>query len=490
MCRRYDVCACVLTYARTYVPSVNRILKMMDKSVSDRPVKNGEALRRLNDMNQRWATMQKQLHQLESKITMVMQQYDPDHSPDDSMEMLSPDGGGYFGGSPTISSSHSSSHDTSTPLHRVTSGGSMNSMSSYGGSSFSAPYANSHHHQPAHSPHTQHIQYPQNNHHQPLKTNNNSTNHVSPPTYKPTPRGLSKSVSTMNVRALGTPTAQRTPSRQQLRPPSRTAPRTSLSQSQSVATSLSALAASPSDRLRRMGGSAIPQPSSFGSPATPVNGGSGFRRPSLAASSASGRMTPGPLNRRAMTPGPGVGASPPSSLTGMPTRRPGMPPPMPTRASSRPSFAPQHGNRSMVGPSSFRPASPASVGRPSSRASVKSSLSSRMPQGPTFGIQPFRPSKYDELDIAVQKVLDVVQPTIFVARLDPPLRRGQQKAEGEWTGEFVFGYGERSNAVKLLEMKSRGPESRFKVMVRDGGAWQDMAPFLEKRNRMAEADVF
>lgn len=466
------------------MPSVNRILKMMDKSVSDRPVKNGEALRRLNDMNQRWATMQKQLHQLESKITMVMQQYDPDHSPDDSMEMLGPDGGGYFGGSPTISSSHSSGHETSTPLHRVTSGGSMNSMSSYGGSSFSAPYANSHH---LHHQNT-HVQHAPNNHHHPLKTNNNSTNHVSPPAYKPTPRGLSKSVSTLNVRALGTPTAQRTPSRQQLRPPSRTAPRTSLSQSQSVATSLSAFA-SPSDRFRRMGPSAIPQPSSFGSPATPSNGGSGLRRPSLAASSASGRMTPGPLNRRAMTPGPGVGASPPSSLTGMPTRRGGMLPPMPTRASSRPSFAPSHGNRSMVGPSAFRPTSPASVGRPSSRASVKSSLSSRMPQ-PAFGVQPFRPSKYDDLDLAVQRVLDAVQPAIFIARLDPPLRRGQQKAEGEWTGEFVFGYGERSNAVKLLEMKSRGPESRTKVMVRDGGAWQDLAPFLEKRNRLAEADVF
>lgn len=473
-----------LTRLRTYVPSVNKILKMMDKSVSDRPVKNGEALRRLNDMNQRWATMQKQLQQLESKIAMVMHQYDPDHSPDDSMEMLSPDGGGYFGGSPTVSS-HSSSHENSTPLHRVTSGASVTSMSSYGGSSFSAPYAAANYHHstpPNHQPKCQHL--PQ---HLPLRTNNSSVNHVSPPqAYKPTPRGLSKSVSTMNVRALGTPTVHRTPSRQQLRPPSRAAPRTSLSQSQSVATSLSSLA-TPSDRFRRMGGSAIPQPSSFQSPVTPSNT-SGLRRPSLAASSASGRMTPGPMARRAMTPGPGVGVSPPSSLQGMPSRRAGLPP-MPGRG-GRPSFAPAHGNRSMVGPSSFRPASPASVGRPSSRASVMSSMSSRMPHGHGIGVQPFRPSKYDELDLAVQRVLDALQTDIFVARLDPPLRRGQHKADGEWTGEFVFGYGERSNAVKLLEMRFRGPDTRFKVMVRDGGAWHDLLHFLERRIAAAEADVF
>lgn len=486
MCR---TCVVLTRIDRTYVPSVNRILKMMDKSVSDRPVKNGEALRRLNDMTERWATMQKHLQQLESKMSMVMQQYDPDFAPDDSMELLSPDG--YFGGSPTISSSHSSSQDTSTPLHRVTSGGSMTSMSSFGGSSFSAPYASSNSHHKL-----------QNNHHKLQSSQINSQNdrhlhsshygnsgyainHTSP-TYVPTPRGLSKSVSTMNVRAAAA--QQRTPSRQQLRPPSRSGPRPSLSSSQSVATSLSALA-SPSDRLRRVGQTSIPQLSSFGSPATPANGSNG-RRFNLASSTISERTTPGPWNRRAMTPGPGVGLSPPSSLSGAPQRRGGMNalPPMP-RSVGRPSFASSHGNRSMTGPSSFRPASPASVGRPSSRASVKSSLSTRMTPV-HVGIQPFRPSKYDELDIAVQMVLDQVQSQIFVARLDPPLRRGQQKATGEWTGEFVFGYGERSNSIKLLEMKSRGPESRFKVMVRDGGAWHDLGPFLTKRNQAAEADVF
>lgn len=78
------------------------------------------------------------------------------------------------------------------------------------------------------------------------------------------------------------------------------------------------------------------------------------------------------------------------------------------------------------------------------------------------------------LDLEVQKVIDAVQPNIFIARLDQPLRRGQRKADGEsWTGEFLFGAGERSTSVKLLELAGRGPPGapkRVKVMVRVGGS--------------------
>lgn len=70
-------------------------------------------------------------------------------------------------------------------------------------------------------------------------------------------------------------------------------------------------------------------------------------------------------------------------------------------------------------------------------------------------------------------MIDLVQPNILIMRLDQPLRRGQRKADGEqWTGEFVFGAGERSSSVKLLEMPGRGPPGapkRVKVMVRVGG---------------------
>jgi len=89
------------------------------------------------------------------------------------------------------------------------------------------------------------------------------------------------------------------------------------------------------------------------------------------------------------------------------------------------------------------------------------------------GLKPFVPSKYDTLDQEVQKVIDHVQPGIYIARIDAPLRRGQRKTEGEmWTGEFLFGAGSRPTAVKLLELGSRmGPASgkRVKCMVRVGG---------------------
>jgi hypothetical protein len=107
--------------------------------------------------------------------------------------------------------------------------------------------------------------------------------------------------------------------------------------------------------------------------------------------------------------------------------------------------------------------------RPSSRVSAASVASSHIPAAG----RPFAPSKYDLLDQEVQKVIDQVQPNILITRLDQPLRRGQRRADGEpWTGEFVFGGGERSASVKLLELPGRGPPGapkRVKVMVRIGG---------------------
>ncbi|BEJ14260.1 hypothetical protein CspHIS471_0400270 [Cutaneotrichosporon sp. HIS471] len=104
-------------------------------------------------------------------------------------------------------------------------------------------------------------------------------------------------------------------------------------------------------------------------------------------------------------------------------------------------------------------------------------------------VRPFVPSKYDLLDQEVQKVIDLVQPNILIKRLDQPLRRGQRKAEGEpWAGEFVFGGGERSTSVKLLELPGRGPPGaprRVKVMVRVGGAWSDLKVHLQKKKQDA-----
>jgi hypothetical protein len=84
-------------------------------------------------------------------------------------------------------------------------------------------------------------------------------------------------------------------------------------------------------------------------------------------------------------------------------------------------------------------------------------------------LKPFVPSKYDLLDMEVQKVLDAVKPGVFIARVDHPLRRGQRKGDGEmWTGEYVFGAGSRSTPVKYVEIGSRVAK-RGKCMVKAGG---------------------
>lgn len=193
------------------------------------------------------------------------------------------------------------------------------------------------------------------------------------------------------------------------------------------------------------------------------------RRPSQASLGSGPFGTPS-LRRVAS---PTFPSPPGSSVPRMPnsTPRKSMPstPTIPGgRASGRQSFG---GALGRPPPSSFRVVSPAPSmpHRPSSRASVGSMCSHVAP----MPSRPFTPSKYDLLDTEVQKVIDLVQPNILIIRLDQPLRRGQRKADGEqWTGEFVFGAGERSTSVKLLEFPGRGPPGapkRVKVMVRVGG---------------------
>ncbi|BEI83436.1 hypothetical protein CcaverHIS002_0400400 [Cutaneotrichosporon cavernicola] len=58
-----------------YVPSVNKILRIMDKSVAERVVKNGEALRRVADMQQRWSALQRQLGHLDDKSTTSVERW-------------------------------------------------------------------------------------------------------------------------------------------------------------------------------------------------------------------------------------------------------------------------------------------------------------------------------------------------------------------------------------------------------------------------------
>ena len=99
-------------------------------------------------------------------------------------------------------------------------------------------------------------------------------------------------------------------------------------------------------------------------------------------------------------------------------------------------------------------------------------------------LQPFKPSSYDLLDTIVQKTIDDVGFDRFVARVDPPLRKGQRKRDDEeWKGEYVFGAGQKTSSVKLLKLAGRGPAEgpRLKCLVRAQGAWKDLSSLLEER---------
>lgn len=175
----------------------------------------------------------------------------------------------------------------------------------------------------------------------------------------------------------------------------------------------------------------------------------------------------------------------------------------------RPSIPPGLGNRSFSSgntprtapqprqslrrapPSSFRAVSPTPGGsgtRTSSRMSAVSYSNFN-----AADLQPFEPSKYDFLDRYVQSILSETGFDLFVGRVDPPLRKTQRKRDDEdWKGDFVFGGGERPVSVKLLKLAGRSIPgetggARMKCLVRTGGAWQDLAGLLKKRK--AEAGV-
>lgn len=363
-------------------------------------MKNGEALRRVSDMQHQWTTLQRQLGHLEDKVRLVLSQHDPDnpHIDEGMMEMLDDD-----------HSSHTSPLH-SPPLHKADNG-----------------------------------------HHYGLQRVLSAGSSIPPPRQSLAPPQLHRPGST-------TPNAQqrgmrRIPSRPSLPASSQT----ELPRWNPFTRPYEAPPTPPA--LRRP---------SHGSHSSMGTAGTGIRRPSQSGM-PSGMVTP--TFRRASSP---TFSSPPMSVPRMPhmTPRKSMPntPTLKSRTTPRQSFGASLGRPP---PSAFRALSPAPSlpNRPSSRVSIGSAASSHVA---SVGMRPFTPSKYDMLDLEVQKVIDAVQPNIFIARLDQPLRRGQRKADGEsWTGEFLFGAGERSTSVKLLELAGRGPPGapkRVKVMVRVGGS--------------------
>lgn len=173
-------------------------------------------------------------------------------------------------------------------------------------------------------------------------------------------------------------------------------------------------------------------------------------------------------------------------------------------SSTGPSTAPRpRQSLSRAPPSSYRPVSPtppvpalprglaastSSLAPPragaSSRPSSRMSTSSAVPWSKEHGVgelMPFHPSPYDPLDQRMQQILDAIDWPEFVARVDPPLKKGQRKGENEeCKGEFVFREGEKPVGVKMLRI-ARGKEVRDKVMVRTGGMWIDLEGWLRKR---------
>lgn len=422
----------------TYVSSVNKILRIMNKSVADRAAKNGEALRRVNDLASRWGNLQKQLKQLDDKVTLVLSQNDPDHPHfGQSMEMLDDDDES-FPASPPYSppAHHQFDSQHSLALQRVRSAGSAPSTALV-------------------SPRTPRIPSVSNGSRGPGSTSG-SMGLAPPPT-------LPRMGST-------TPNAGRTIRRAQSRPAlASDRPRWNVSTKPDMPPTPSISTRRPSISAS-VGGYVTPHKARAQSPA--------FSSP--AAASTTSRIPRG-TPRKSM---PNAPYTPVGSKSA----------PRPSLPQSRPSLG---GSLNRVPPSSFRVVSPASTSnmprRPATSMSVGSIGSTQIA---AMGLRMFQPSKYDQLDLEVQKIIDAVQPNIFIARLDQPIRRGQRRADGEtWTGEFVFGVGERSTSVKFIELAGRSAPGHYddpkrrKVMIKIGGAWQDLGTHLRrKRDEAASMD--
>ncbi|WVQ78760.1 hypothetical protein IAT38_000851 [Cryptococcus sp. DSM 104549] len=146
---------------RTYVSSTNRTLKKIDKDITERRIKNGAALRRFNEMGQRWVALQTQLNNLDSRVQRVLSQITTHptmeflanshaHSSTDDMEMLADEappsdyfgralprpaapGYGHAGGKRTPRSSISSNLSASSARSLARRAGQQGSPSAYPG---------------------------------------------------------------------------------------------------------------------------------------------------------------------------------------------------------------------------------------------------------------------------------------------------------------------------------------------------------------------
>ncbi|WWC68712.1 uncharacterized protein I206_102646 [Kwoniella pini CBS 10737] len=502
---------------RTYVPSINKILKMMDKSISDRPIKNGESLRRFSEMSQRWSSLQKQLQQLHARtqFTISHHQAEIEFLDDgDDVELLA-----------DVTSPYSSNDSRSDYFGQTTNKSRESTSSSYGSSRTRLSYDNNspRGHQSSvvstASNRSPRQALPRTHTSPSVKANQGST--LSPESaMKPLP--LRRRTSILSA---GSSSTARNP--QAERPRWNSSPKvpteTNTTQTPNMTRRLGALprSVSPapsstsmtSTMSRRMSRIPVASPTAkFPGYASPCRRSDDeVSLPGLTVSNSQSRTLlaePSSVNRNQH--------HLEKARMGLMTPEPPRPRPSSTFSSfSRGANTPTMGNRtvssgstprtatvgrvSMGGsrgapPSAFRITSPTpsgnvngnSISRPSSRISLMSF--SNFNNINVEDLKEFIPSKYDLLDQEINLLLNDIGFKLFVSRLDEPLKRGQRKNENEeWKGEFIFGPPERekSNSVKLLNIAGikSGTARRTKCLIRHKGQWVDLRMELERRTR-------
>lgn len=463
----------------TYMPSIVKTLKLMDRSITDRPVKNGEALRRYSDTARLWQILQKNLRELEGRIRLVLSHRSPSGSlqgssdyedlmsekPPFASSAISDDSCNHFtdGQSPPFAPSHSQ----------------RSSSWSSNGASGSL--------QAAILPPTHTAAGESNGHPAPGKKRLSMLPGPSggPGSYgSPAFRSVSAAASAQPSDPMRTPTARRFVSQ---------------------ALPVRAGAASPSpghssgmsSARPAASGSRIPMLSPSRSTAPPFPGPSAHAARAPSAASARTDMLPPRQTFGSPAPAPRT-----RTISGLSSRGAGAPSTPSSRMSDiglppRGSSAPRQ-SLGRAPPSSYRGATPTptpssfrSPGpRPSSRMSVGSRAASVIAPA---SLAPFHPSKYDLLDQHVARIVAEEGFNLFVSRIDTSLQKTQRKRDDEeWKGEYVFGAGQKTSSVKLLKLAGRprlgddGP--RVKVMARTGGQWVDLPLLLRTRLEEVETD--
>ncbi|WRT65592.1 uncharacterized protein IL334_002537 [Kwoniella shivajii] len=462
---------------RTYVPSINKILKMMDKSISDRPIKNGESLRRLSEMSQRWSLMQKQLQQVNSKIRFIFSQHQQGVDHDDGAEDIelladvtspysSPDSrGDYFGyGGEAVRSRESTNSSYSSNRTRESSSG-MPQKTSQGRPHYASSSATL-------SPDTAMRPLP-------LRRRTSMMSSTSATTAR-TPNEKPRWDSSRKVpETVSTPTMPRRLS--------------ALPRSISPTPSNASMSSAVSRRLSRIPIATPPKSKGkdYSSPTGRSDRGSEeVIIPGLSVSNTHSRIL---LSEPRQTKGQNHLEKARMGLATPDSSRPRMSSTFTSFSrtnTNTPRTAPVSGRASLsrAPPSSFRITSPTpnSSTRPSSRLSTISYSNVNLND-----IQEFKPSKYDLLDTAIQRIMEEINFNLFASRLDQSLKRGQRRNEHEeWKGEYIFGRGEKPSSVKLIFLAPQKPslEKRTKCLVRVGGQWLDLKGELERRMRDIEDD--